>query len=163
MVYSDILIKVRQIVRSINIESKKIQKSYGVSIPQVLCLSYLQNAPDYQASQKEITKYLNLNSSTVTGIIKRLEKKGLLARLPKTGDKRVAKLALTSTGDTLLKNIPPLLHERLKGKLEKLNPQEITKIKASLDTLIKLLEIDDIEAAPLITFEDDISIADNKC
>ena len=108
----EILIKIRKIVRSIDIESKKIQKEYGVSIPQVLCLSYLRESSNYQATQGEIRKYVNLNSSTVSGIINRLEKKGYLARLPKAGDKRVANIVLTSAGDELLKTIPPLLHEQ---------------------------------------------------
>ena len=83
---TEILIKIRKIVRSVDIESKKIQKEYGVSIPQVLCLSFLHESPTYQATQGEIRNFLNLNSSTVSGIINRLEKKGLLARLPKSCD-----------------------------------------------------------------------------
>ena len=78
----DVLIQIRKIVRSINLESKKIQKEYGVSIPQVLCLNYLRESPNYQATQGKVKKFLNLNSSTVSGIIDRLEKKGLVARLP---------------------------------------------------------------------------------
>lgn len=153
---TDILIKVRRIVRSINLESKKIQKEYGVSIPQVLCLNYLHDSPNYQATQGEIKKFLNLNSSTVSGIIQRLEKKGYLARLPKSGDKRVVNIALTSAGDRLLDQIPSLLHEQLSEKLEKLKPMQIEQIQNSLDTLIALLNIQSIEASPLITIESNI-------
>src|SRR6056297_3703570 len=96
---TEILIKVRKIVRSINLESKKIQKEYGVSIPQVLCLNYLQKAEGFQATQGEIRKFLNLNSSTVSGIIDRLERKGYVARLPRSGDKRVVNITLTSGGE----------------------------------------------------------------
>ncbi|MDZ7777296.1 MAG: MarR family transcriptional regulator [Bacteroidales bacterium] len=92
---NEIIIKIRQIVRSINLESKKIQKEYGVSIPQVLCLSYIRDAPNFQTTQKNIRNYLNLNASTVTGIINRLEKKGYIARLPKLGDKRITSITLT--------------------------------------------------------------------
>ena len=91
---TEILIKIRKIVRSIDIESKKIQKEYGVSIPQVLCLSFLHESSNYQSTQGEIRKFLNLNPSTVSGIINRLEKKGYLARLPKSGDKRVTSMLL---------------------------------------------------------------------
>ncbi|MBN1597725.1 MAG: MarR family transcriptional regulator [Bacteroidales bacterium] len=157
---AEILIKIRKIVRSIDIESKKIQKEYGVSIPQVLCLSFLHKSPNYQSTQGEIRRFLNLNSSTVSGIIYRLEKKGFLARLPKSGDKRIVNITLTSAGDKLLSSIPSLLHEQLSEKLKILDETELRKVEESLNTLITLLEIEKIEASPLITLESDLEEID---
>ena len=159
---TDILIKIRKIVRSVDIESKKIQKEYGVSIPQVLCLSFLHESKNYQSTQSEIRNFLNLNSSTVSGIINRLEKKGFLARLPKSGDKRVVNIALTSAGDKLLGTIPSLLHEQLSEKLENINQAELKKVEESLDILVRLLEIEQVEASPLITLESDLEDADEN-
>jgi len=155
---TEILIKIRKIVRSIDIESKKIQKEYGVTIPQVLCLNFLNNSPNYQTTQSEIKKFLNLNSSTVSGIIDRLEKRGYLARLPKSGDKRIANIALTSAGEELLSTIPPLLHEQLSTKLQSLDEPEIIKVESSLETLVQLLDIEKLEASPLITLDSDIEV-----
>ncbi len=155
---TDILIQIRKIVRSIDIESKKIEKEYGVSIPQVLCLSFLNEAPNYQSTQSEIRKFLNLNSSTVSGIINRLEKKGFLARLPKSKDKRVVNIALTSAGEKLLSSIPSLLHEQLSEKLQKLEEEELKKVEESLHTLIHLLDIEQVEASPLITLDSDLEV-----
>lgn len=151
---TEILIKIRQIVRSINLESKKIQKEYGVSIPQILCLNYLRESANYQASQGEIRQFLHLNASTASGIINRLEAKGLLARLPKSGDKRVVTIALTSKGDKLLHQIPALLHEQLSDKLQKLDSRTLEQTQKSLELLVTLLEIKEIETSPFITFED---------
>jgi DNA-binding MarR family transcriptional regulator len=148
---TDILIKIRKIVRSINLESKKIQKEYGVSIPQVLCLNYLHSSPNYQTTQGEIRKFLNLNSSTASGIINRLEAKGMIARLPKSGDKRVVNIALTSNGAKLLDKIPALLHEQLSKKLQKLDEKTLIQIKTNLDLLIDMLQISYLDASPLIT------------
>ncbi len=157
---TDILIKIRKIVRSIDIESKKIQKEYGVSIPQVLCLSFLHESPNYQAAQGDIRKFLNLNSSTVSGIIDRLEKKGFLARLPKSGDKRVVNIALTSSGDKLLSTMPSLLHEQLSEKLQKLDQSELKRVEESLEILVTLLDIDQIDASPMITSESNLEDVD---
>ncbi|MBN2524059.1 MAG: MarR family transcriptional regulator [Bacteroidales bacterium] len=151
---TEILIKIRKIVRSINLESKKIQKEHGVSIPQVLCLNFLHDAYNYQSTQGDIRKFLNLNSSTVSGIIDRLEKKGYLARLPKTGDKRIVNIALTSAGDKLLNNIPSLLHEQLSEKLQKLDDNKLKTVEDSLDTLVNLLKIQEMKASPIITNDD---------
>jgi DNA-binding MarR family transcriptional regulator len=153
---TEVLIKIRKIIRSINLESKKIQKEYGVSIPQVLCLSHLRESPNFQSTHGEIGRFLNLNSSTVSGIINRLEKKGYLARLPKSGDKRVVNIALTSSGYNALKKIPSLLHEQLSEKLKHLDEIELEKVQTSLDTLVNLLDIKSVEASPLITSEGDL-------
>ncbi len=153
---TDILIKIRKIVRSINLESKKIQKEYGVSIPQVLCLQYLRDSANYQAGQGDIRKFLNLNASTASGIINRLEAKGLVARLPKSGDKRVVTIALTSKGDKLMQQIPSLLHEQLSEKLVKLDDSVHENIKTSLEMLVDFLEIDDVEAFPLNASDDSL-------
>lgn len=153
---TEILIKIRKIVRSINLESKKIQKEYGVSIPQVLCLNFLHNSPNYQATQGEIRKFLNLNSSTISGIINRLEKKGYLAKLPKSGDKRVVNIALTSSGDALLSQIPSLLHDQLSNKLQKLQTDKLEQLEQGLNTLVDLLELQEMEASPMITIDDSL-------
>lgn len=157
---TEILIKIRKIVRSVDIESKKIQKEYGVSIPQVLCLSFLHESPTYQATQGEIRNFLNLNSSTVSGIINRLEKKGLLARLPKSGDKRIVNISLTAAGDKLFNTIPSLLHEQLSEKLQNLDQPELDKVEESLETIVRLLEIEQVKASPLITLESDLEDID---
>lgn len=153
---TDILIQIRKIVRSINLESKKIQKEYGVSIPQVLCLHFLHDAPNYQSTQGEVKKFLNLNSSTISGIINRLERKGLVARLPKSGDKRVVNIALTSAGDELIASMPSLLHEQLSNKLNTLKAEDLVALEQSLDMLVSLLDIQAVDASPMITIEGDL-------
>jgi len=164
MDFKNILIKVRRIVRSINLESKKVQKDFGVSIPQILCLEYLKAASGYQATQKDIRSHLNLNSSTVTGIIDRLEKKGFLARLPKVGDKRVTNITLTSAGDNLLEQTPNLLQQRLLSKLSNLSDEQVVSINEALDVLIEMLEIDALGAYPMLTGENnvDVDVAENN-
>jgi len=151
---TEILITIRKIVRSINLESKKIQKEHGVSIPQVLCLNYLLASPDFRSTQGEIRRFLNLNSSTASGIVDRLENKGLVARLPRQGDKRVVNIVLTSKGAGLLKSVPPLLHERLSEKLQLLPKTKLHQIQESLNTLVNILNIGNIDASPIFTIEE---------
>ena len=153
---TEILITIRKIVRSINLESKKIQKEYGVSIPQVLCMSYLYASKNFQSTQGEIRRFLNLNSSTTSGIIDRLENKGLIARLPKQGDKRVVNIVLTSKGSDLLNLIPPLMHDQLSEKLKALPNNQLQQIQESLQILVSLLDIEKLEASPMLTIDEPI-------
>lgn len=154
---NEIIIKIRQIVRSINLESKKIQKEHGVSIPQVLCLNYIKEAPNFQTTQKNIRNYLNLNASTVTGIINRLENNGYIARLPKLGDKRITSITLTGKGQRLLDKLPPLLQDQLTKKLNELPPDRAENVRAGLDDLINILNIKDVDASPVLTAEEKIN------
>lgn len=155
--YTDILIEVRKIVRALNLESKRIQKEFGISIPQLLCLNYLRYCKDFQTTHKELTRFLHLNSSTVTGIINRLEKKGFIARLPKREDKRVTYVTLTSSGSKLLEQAPDLLHERLAKSLSDLPEAKVDNIRDSLKLLTAALGIEKVDASPLFTIQDPIS------
>ncbi|MEH0155789.1 MarR family transcriptional regulator [Limibacter armeniacum] len=154
MDYTDILIDIRKIVRSINLESKRIEKQYGISIPQLLCLDYLKNKEDFQASNGELKNFLKLNASTITGLISRLEKKGLIAKLPKKADKRVSYITITAYGVKLLESIPPLMHERLTQKLQTMPEDELNQMQKSFKQIVKIMDIEDVDAAPIITYGD---------
>ena len=156
--YTEILRNIRKILRSLNLESKKIQRDYGVSIPQLMCLDYLGTLENYRSTQGEIARYLNLNSSTMSGIIDRLETKGFVARLPNPEDKRTIFIAITSKGSRLLESSPQLLHNKLSQKLEKLPPEKINEINDALLILVKSLNIEELPASPLMTIDDPIPV-----
>ena len=62
MQYLEILVKLRRVIRSINLESKKIEKEFGVSIPQILVLQYLSEQEDYKAYSKDIKTYIVISN-----------------------------------------------------------------------------------------------------
>lgn len=154
MEYTEILSDIRKILRSVKLESKRIEKDFGISIPQLLALIHLNNQPEYQSTHKQLAEKLNLNASTLTGIINRLEKKNLVARLPKKGDKRITYITLTTKGVDLLDKSPNLMQERLLKKLNEASEEEIRQIKKSLQTLIDFLGISEIDSAPFLTLDD---------
>ena len=149
--YSEIMISVRKIVRAINLESKRVEKNFGISIPQLLTLKYLKEKPDYKTTMRSLREFLSLNASTVTGIVSRLETKGFIARLPDPFDKRSTPIALTSKGDDLIKKTNLSLHEKISKNLEALNEEEYSAIVESFQTIINFLNIEDLDASPIIT------------
>ncbi len=152
----EILISIRKIVRSINLESKKIEKDFDISIPQLLCLSHLSRCTAYQTTVSNLMDLLSLNSSTVTGIVNRLEKKGLVARLPKQGDKRITFVALTASGLKLLESSPNVLHNQLTAKINSLPSETQEMISNSLKIIINALDINELDASPMLTIDDPI-------
>jgi DNA-binding MarR family transcriptional regulator len=149
--YIEILIKLRKIIRSINLESKKIEKELGISIPQFLVLQYLSNQDDYRAFAKDIKSYLNLNASTVSGIISRLDSKSLVARSTKPDDKRASFIILTAKGADLINKYPPTLQEKLTQRLKKLSPDQIAELDRNIELLTVIMDVEDIDATPLLT------------
>ncbi|XOV68526.1 MAG: MarR family winged helix-turn-helix transcriptional regulator [Fluviicola sp.] len=153
MEYTEILINIRKMVRSINVESKRIQKEHGLSIPQYLCLNYLSKQEDFRSTAKDIGLHLKLNPSTVTGIISRLELKGYLAKLPNKGDRRSVYIYITALGEKAINAVPGILHEKLETKLKKLDDSELKMLQDSLSRLVEFMEVDDFDAAPMLTTE----------
>ena len=154
MEYIEILVKLRKIIRSINLESKKIEKELGISIPQLLVLKYLSDQTDYRAFAKDIKRYINLNASTVSGIISRLESKGLVARSQKVNDKRAIYIILTAKGADLLHKSPSTLQEKLSKRLKKLTKTQIEELDRNIELLTLIMDVEDMDAAPLLTIDE---------
>lgn len=141
-------------MRSINLESKRVDKELGVSIPQLLCLQFLAEQEDYETNASKLKSFLNLNASTITGIISRLEKKNLVVKLPKSTDKRITLISLTAKGITLIQNAPVTFQQKLSEKLQALPPEKLETIITGIDLLAELMEVDEIDASPIITSEE---------
>jgi len=155
--YSEVMISVRKIVRAINLESKRIEKNLGISIPQLLTLKHLNEQSDYKSTMRHLKDFLSLNASTVTGIVARLEAKGYIARLPDPNDKRSTPIVLTSKGNELIKKSNESLHERISRNLDRISDEEYLIIVQSFETITNFLNIEDVDAAPIITGPTDIN------
>jgi DNA-binding MarR family transcriptional regulator len=78
--------------------SKRMEKNLGVTGPQRLVIRIVGRFPGIPAGQ--LAKLLHLHPSTLTGILKRLERQGFLRRRTDPGDARRFLLALTDKGRT---------------------------------------------------------------
>lgn len=133
-----------------NLESKRFEKVYGISILQLLVLQFISEQKDFKASATFIKDYVNLNASTVSGIITRLENKGLVVKIPDTADKRFNSLMLTPKGTAFLKEIPPTLQKKLSSRLKVLLPEQVAELSKNIDLLIEIMGAEEIDASPLI-------------
>ncbi len=161
MEYAEILTGIRKIVRVINLESKQLERKYQISIPQLLCLKFISEQQQYQSYHKDIKNYLQLNASTVTGIINRLERKGLIAKLPKKGDMRAIPIVLTATGVELLRTVPEPLHTQICEHLKTLPQQKIAELEKAFSLIVKFLDESYTDASPIVTAEISLNPADN--
>ncbi|WP_240120983.1 MULTISPECIES: MarR family winged helix-turn-helix transcriptional regulator [unclassified Streptomyces] len=84
------------------------------------------------ASMSALAATLTCDASNMTGIVDRLEKRGLVRRAPSPSDRRVKNVVLTADGERVIDTIRGKMHHTVAG-LEQLGPQE-------RDTLSALLE-----------------------
>ena len=122
----------------------------GISIPQLLILQYLSSQNEYRSTAKDIKAHINLNASTVSGIISRLETKSLVARIPNPSDRRGSYITLTAKAAELLSKSPITLQEKMSRRLKTLSDEQINELNRNIELLIKIMDAEDIEAAPII-------------
>ena len=134
---------IRRLMQGSYLYNKELSKKYQVSAPQLSSLLALyENGP---LPPSQIAKYIMVNSSTVTGVIDRLEKKGLVERSRISPDRRVITVTLTERGQELAKNAPPPIQEKIVDGLQKLPPNEVVHIVQALTKLTYMLDIQDLE------------------
>ena len=139
----DIIYSIRRLMQAGELYTKELNKKYNVSAAQVNCLLALyENGP---LPPSQIAKYIMVNSSTVTGIIDRLEQKGLVKRWRISQDRRIITVQMTETGKKLAENAPPPIQQKIIDGLKRLTPHEIDQIVDSLQSLTGMLDVQDLE------------------
>ncbi len=93
---------------------------HELSPPQLGALKAL--SPDEPLAMSELAGVLGCDNSNVTGIVDRLEHRGLVERRPAEHDRRVKHLALTETGRELRERLSERLHAP---------PAELTQLSAA--------------------------------
>ena len=145
-----VLIALRQIIRSIDIRSKRLVKQFGLTGPQLIILQEIARAGEITAS--ELAKAISLSQATVTGILE-LEKRTLITRRRSNSDRRRVKVSVTPNGRQLLGAAPPLMQESFLEEFDRLQNWEQHMILSTLQRLVAMMDAKQIEAAPILTSE----------
>jgi DNA-binding MarR family transcriptional regulator len=131
---------IQRLMRASELYTKELEKRYKVSLPQLNCLLALaENGP---IPPSRIARRILVNSSTVTGIIDRLEKKGLVERLRESADRRVITITLTEAGRDFVRQAPPPMNDRMANRLRGLSPEARQGIVRGLIRLCELLDME---------------------
>jgi len=92
-------------------------------------------------SLKDLSRQVNLAHSTVSGIVDRLEKRGIVQRRPDPGDGRMARIYPTSAVDAFVRErMPALARGPLDTALRRATVREREEISRALKRLRVLLE-----------------------
>lgn len=139
----DLIYQIRRLMQAGSLYTKELNKNYQVSAPQLHCLLTLyENGP---LPPSHIAKYIMVKSSTVTGIIDRLEYKGLVRRTRNSPDRRVINIELTEKGKTLAENAPSPIQQKIVDGVKRLPRSKIDDIIQNLQLLTHMLDAHDLE------------------
>lgn len=146
--HQELLIALRKVIRAIDLHSKHLSKTSGLTSPQLLIMLEIEKTAGVNSSQ--VAKSVNLSPATVTNILDRLENKTLVSRVRDTQDKRKVGLFLTNEGKALLQNAPQALQAHFIEKFSNLAPWEQSQLLSSMERLSEMMNADEIDASPLL-------------
>jgi len=122
--------------------TKELARQVDLTGPQLTVLKMLEGLGDLSLS--ELSERIRAQNSTVTGIIDRMEREGLVLRARSNEDRRVVKIKLTDKGSKIARAITVEPMEIFRGALESLSPAEtrellkiLTKIARRVQSIVK--------------------------
>ena len=146
-----ILVALRRITRAIDLRSRTLLQDYGLTAPQLTSLQAIGRLKRVTAGT--LAKEVHLGHPTVTGILNRLEKRGLIERQRGDHDRRSVNICLTDEGKRVLNDAPSLLQDQFQSELEKLKEWERTQILSTLQRIADMMDATQIEALPVLSSE----------
>ncbi|WP_437915613.1 MarR family transcriptional regulator [Sorangium sp. So ce302] len=118
-----------QLVETLRGEHEEAAAMAGLTAPQAMVLTLLSEP----ASMRQFAERMGCDASNVTGLVDRLEAKGLVVRTVDQADRRVKRIARTPAGDAAVSRFQKeLVHA---SSLAKLSPKARRGLLAALAEL----------------------------
>ena len=109
-------------------------QAHGVTPVQYAALQTVGDTPGID--QRTLAANIGLDTSTIAGVLDRLEARGLLARSASPDDRRVRRLTLTPAGHALLKLLVPDMQRAQQRMLAPLPKAERAEFMRMLQVLV---------------------------
>ncbi len=139
---------IRRIIRAVDLQSRRLAEQSGLTGPQLTTLREAARLGD--VSSGVLAKAVHLSQPTVSGILDRLEKRGLIARSRKDTDRRNVIVSITDRGLAVRESAPSLLQDRFQRELRRLEEWERTSLLAALQHIATMMDAEGIEASPVL-------------
>jgi DNA-binding MarR family transcriptional regulator len=138
-----IIFSIRRLIQASELYSKELNKKYQISAAQLNCILTLYEYGPLPPSK--IAQHMMVKSSTVTGVVDRLEKKGLAERVRNSPDRRMITIQLTRDGKKLAENAPPPIQQKIIDGLKQTKSAKKEQIVTALNMLTDMLDVQDLE------------------
>ena len=101
-----------------------------ITIDQWLVLKTIHESSDITLQQVGVVVFKDFAS--VTRIVQLLERKGLLRRNPHLTDGRRSELVLTSSGESVIRTVEPIVQANRRQALDGIDAEEVARLRAVL-------------------------------
>jgi len=145
---NQIVAAIRRIMRAVDLHSRRLAEEHELTGPQLATLQ--ATARLGESSTSALARAVHLSGPTVTGILDRLTKRGLVDRTRSGEDRRSITVRLTSDGEDVLAAAPSLLQDRFRQELARLEEWEQTTILATLQRIAAMMDAESLDASPLL-------------
>lgn len=132
-----LLKSLRQIARAVDIESRKLDRDYGLTLPQLVILRCIRDLGE--VTSRAISLEADLSPATVVGILDKLEAKGLIVRYRSKRDRRIVHTVLTPVGRRLLQQAPSPLGDHFAKSFRRLDTERREDILGALAEVAKMV------------------------
>lgn len=146
-----VLEQFRVIFRSAKKHFQWVQERTGVSGAQLWVLAEVHRKPGIRVT--ELARAMAVHQSTVSNLIDRLTKLGLILRDRSRADQRVVHLSLTDLGRKTIARAPLPLEGVLPDALSLLARDELVDLQQRLQKLAKLMKVRDRRAKRIFLAE----------
>ncbi|MGF1908455.1 MarR family transcriptional regulator [Vibrio kasasachensis] len=146
--HEEVLVSLRQIIRAIDLHSKKLSKEAGLTAPQLILMRSIRELGE--VTIKQLSNHTNMSQATATIILDRLQRNGLIERKRSETDKRKVHAVLTEQGKERLEQAPLPLQQSFINKFQQLEDWEQTLLLSSVQRLSAMMNAKDIDVAPVL-------------
>ncbi|MER5521959.1 MarR family transcriptional regulator [Streptomyces sp. NPDC002763] len=103
----------------------EIAGRYDLSITQTRLLGILR---DREPTMNQLGRHLGLDKSSITGLVDRAQRRGLVTRTASTVDRRSFQVSITDAGRQLVEQIAAQFAERIERCVEPLSEADRTRL-----------------------------------
>lgn len=139
---------IRRIIRAVDIHSKRVGRTVGLTVPQIVVLGAIRDLGEVTSST--VSAHVHLSPPTVTTILDNLEARGLVNRVRSAVDRRVVHPRLTEAGSSVLAAAPPLLQSAFISAFAELPAGERQAIVAAFEKVAEMMDAPEPDAPPVL-------------
>lgn len=144
----EILLALRQISQATDLQSRALLLRCGLTGPQLIVLRELHRFGRVPIGS--LARRVSLSQATVTGIVERLEKRGLVERARDDSDRRRVLVQCTPQGREVSDDAPSVLQEQFAEELLHLADWEQNLILSSLQRVSAMMQADRLSAERIL-------------
>ncbi len=144
-----IVAAIRRIMRAVDLHSRHLAEEHGLTGPQLATLQAASRLGE-ASSTGALARAVHLSGPTVTGILDRLAKRGLVERARSGNDRRSVTITITPQGEDVMAAAPSLLQDRFRAELARVEDWEQTMILAMLQRIAAMMDAESLDASPVL-------------